>query len=41
MTLAKAKNPDWALSRVHRRLASLLPLDVLATHPGPRRTCPS
>ncbi|WP_326647266.1 hypothetical protein [Streptomyces sp. NBC_01750] len=32
MTLAKAKNPDRALSRVHHRLAGLLPVDVVATH---------
>ncbi|MCX4826832.1 hypothetical protein OG883_45175 [Streptomyces sp. NBC_01142] len=32
MTVAKAKNPDRALSRAHHRLKSLLPLDVLTTH---------
>ncbi|MFF3460515.1 hypothetical protein ACFYXH_40815 [Streptomyces sp. NPDC002730] len=36
MTVAKAKNPDRALSRAHHRLKELLPLDVLATHyPAP------
>jgi hypothetical protein len=32
VTVAKAKNPDRALSRAHHRLKELLPLDVLATH---------
>jgi hypothetical protein len=32
MTVAKAKNPDQALSRAHHRLKELLPLDAVATH---------
>ncbi|MFF3459669.1 hypothetical protein ACFYXH_36320 [Streptomyces sp. NPDC002730] len=36
MTVAKAKNPDRALSRAHHRLKELLPLDALTTHyPAP------